>query len=148
MGLPSVSRLVPIAAALLLSAPFGVRGADAAAADTDPQTDIRKVMLSEYRYTPPGTKTAPAPTALTSASPAPAAPSSGSADAVRMDPIEVRATGVPIAALLPLEQPAPEKAKATVASRLGIGVHYLKIGKVRLFMNTVFYVPFLVGFQW
>jgi hypothetical protein len=147
MGRFPIIRLVPFASALLLLAPLGARGAEA---DAEPPTDIRKVMLSEYKYTPPGTKAASAPTSLTSesAAPAPAPSADGSKDAVRMDPVEVRAARVPIAALLPLEQPAPEKAKPTVASRLGIGVHYLQVGKVRLFMTTAFYVPFLVGFQW
>jgi hypothetical protein len=71
-----------------------------------------------------------------------------SRDAVRMQPFEVHESGTSIAAFMPVAPSGQEKRSSTAASRLGIGVHYLKLGKIRLFVTTALYVPILFGFDW
>ena len=65
-----------------------------------------------------------------------------------MEPFEVRESGASEAPILASEPTAPEAEPATVAKKLGIGTHYAKLGKVRVFVSTVFYIPILAGFDW
>ena len=144
-------RTAATTAALAFLLPLLAGGADfassgtAAAAAEPPLTDIRREMLSEYRFSPPGTEAAPLPTSLHSEAPA---PPDGGKDIVSMEPFEVHESRPLNSAYPPLAQKEPDKAPSTVAAKLGIGTHSVQLGKVRLFVNTVFYVPFLAGFSW
>jgi hypothetical protein len=119
-----------------------------ARADADPGvlSPIRREMLAEYRYAPKGTPPAELPTSLHSQ--APAAPAVLDPGIVPMDRYEVLASRD---AVWPHESPAAPGAAPTpptVASRLGIGIHRARVGKIEVFATTVFYVPILVGFAW
>jgi hypothetical protein len=106
-------------------------------------------MLSEYKFTPSGTKAAPLPSSLRSEAP-PDSPAiiPAAKDVVSMAPFEVRETGASNAALMPVAPKKPDNPQAVAAAKLGIGIHYMRLGKVRLFVNTIFYVPILIGFDW
>jgi hypothetical protein len=119
-------------------------------ADADPATlsPIRREMLAEYRYTPEGTPLAKLPTSLHSDAPAFPVAAGTDADVLQMDRYEVLESRD---AVWPHETPAAPAAPgppATVASKLGIGIHRVQVGKVELFATTVFYIPVLVGFAW
>lgn len=121
----------------------------ASGADADPAalTPMRREMLAEYRYTPTGTPLQELPTSLHSN--APALPAAEAApEVVQMDRYEVLESRDAVwPHVIPPAAAAPE-APRTVASKLGIGVHRVQVGKVELFATTVFYVPILVGFAW
>ncbi len=65
-----------------------------------------------------------------------------------MAPFEVRETGASNAAPRPVASRISDTPGGRAAAKLGIGVHHLEIGRVHVFVNTLFYVPFLVGFEW
>ncbi len=135
-------RIAATTAVLVLFYPFRTEGADPDCGRScgTHLTDIRREMLQEYRFAPQGTPVTPLPTSLHSDAPAVHA----SPDIVRMEPFEVR----DVQAAPPVESSPPDKPAATAATRLGIGAHHMKLGKVHLTVNTIFYVPFLVGFEW
>jgi hypothetical protein len=133
---------------LLLWPAFTLHAEDSGAALQEPPTDIRRQMASEYTYSPPGKKADAPPTSLNSSSPClPAAPGTVGKDVVAMAPFEVRESG---SAAMPAMIPGPKgpEGEGTTAKKLGIGTHYAKLGNVRLFVTTVFYIPILAGFDW
>jgi hypothetical protein len=133
----------------VLLLPAVAKSQDATPSQTDePHNEIRKEMLSEYRYAPSGSKPAAIPTALQSDSPPLPVSQETKGDVVKMEPFEVRESGSSNAAYLPLERESPAKTPGTVASKLGIGEHDFKVGKVHAFVITIFYVPFVAGFSW
>jgi hypothetical protein len=142
-------RPPPATVVLLLWPVFTLHAEDAGVVLQDPPTDIRRQMASEYTYSPPGKKEEPPPTSLNSSVPGlPPVPGAPGKDVVAMAPFEVRESGsAAMPALMP-EAKAPESGGNTVAKKLGIGTHFAKLGKVRLFVTTVFYVPILAGFDW
>jgi hypothetical protein len=112
-------------------------------------TDTRREMLQEYKFAPPGTKAAALPTSLNSE--APAVGNSGTQtpkDVIRMAPFEVSETGGSIAALGPASVARSDTPAERAAVKLGTGVHHIEFGKVHVIVNTILYVPFLVGFEW
>jgi hypothetical protein len=142
-----LKRIAAFSAVVVLLSPFLAQGDEAASSSAPPLTDIRKEMLSEYKFAPSGTKAAPLPTSLHSDAPAQlsgAAPTGR--DVVRMAPFEVRETSA--AAFMPFAPAISAGTRATAASKLGIGVHHMLLGKVHVFVSTLFYVPILVGFEW
>ena len=116
----------------------------------DPQTDIRKEMLSEYSLTPskpdPASKAANADSVIVRAKVDP--PSTYPKDVIRMDPFVVQQPGSADTPSEPMLQVAPAARAATAATKLGIGVHHFRLGELRMFAGTVFYIPFVVGFEW
>jgi hypothetical protein len=145
-----VKPLALIAAALaagFLAVPE-TRAADpATTAAPEPASEIRREMLAEYQYTPPGTPAATLPTSLQSHAP-PIFTFTTPPDVVKMDAFEVQETGTgggPGAQLTRGDVAVPPP---SVASKLGIGVHAKDIGKVRVFAVTFLYVPIMVGFAW
>jgi hypothetical protein len=136
-------------ALLILSQAFTLKADDSGAASTEPSTDIRREMASEYKYLPPGKRAEPLPSSLNSSSTGiPATPRSAEKDVVAMAPFEVRESGTPAMPASMTESNAPKGSPITVAQKLGIGAHYAKLGKVRLFVSTVFYIPIIAGFDW
>jgi hypothetical protein len=111
-------------------------------------TEIRKEMLSEFKYAPPGSKPAILPTSLRSDSPLVNVTSGTEKDVVKMEAFEVRESGSSIRGFEPLEQQSSENAKPTIASNLGIGEHDFTVGKMHAFVISIFYVPFIAGFRW
>lgn len=128
-----------------------VMAADGSSSDPDmPQTDIRKEMLSQYKYSPTGGNPAAkgsAPANLAQPTRA-ASPTPGGRDIVVMSPFEVQASGKREQLQTASFQEEPPTQGEKVASKLGIGVHRMKIGKVSVFASTIFYIPFLVGMEW
>jgi hypothetical protein len=102
-------------------------------------------MLLEYHFQQPGAKPAQAPTSLQSEVPAPLPTLVRSKDAVQMAPMEV--TGARMADLGGWA-PAPAQEPATVASKLGMGLKRMKLGKAHVFVYRIFYVPYLIGIEW
>jgi hypothetical protein len=144
-----VRRTAVTAVFTVLLASLRVRGAEETTAPQPLLSDVRQEMLSEYKFTAPGTKAAPLPSSLHSDAPAEAGMiAKARRDVVTMAPFEVRDSGVPPLALMPAVSESRSPERKTVAAKLGIGVHRLDFGKVHMFVNTVFYVPFLVGFEW
>jgi len=145
-----LSRFAAPSIAIILCSPFFVEGADSAPPSAEPVlTEVRREMLSEYRYAPPGAKAFLAPSSLHSdARPLVATPAATGADVVKMAPFEVREAGAPQSPYIPLAQTESEKTPSSVAAKLGIGTHHMDLGKVHLFATTIFYVPILVGFEW
>ena len=47
-----------------------------------------------------------------------------------------------------LEQQAAEDSPPPAASKMGIGVHTFRVGKLRIFVSTLFYLPFQGGIAW
>jgi hypothetical protein len=142
-------RLATTSLIAVLLLPAVAQCQDAAPSQTEePGSDIRGEVLSQYRYVPSGSKPAAMPTALQSDSPPLPVSQQAKADVVKMEPYEVRESGSSSAAYLPLERATSAKPPATVASKLGIGEHDFKVGKVHAFVITIFYVPFVAGFSW
>jgi hypothetical protein len=139
-----------IARVLLLLGPvLSLNAEDTGAASSDTPTDIRREMASEYRFSAPGKKADPLPSSLNSSSTGiPTIPSAAGKDVVAMAPFEVRESGSSAVPVLSPEGGAPQGSRATVAEKLGIGTHYAKLGKVRVFVSTVFFIPVLAGFDW
>jgi hypothetical protein len=145
---PFLRQKFAAAALFAVLSPLLSLGAEDAVSNSPP-TEIRREMLLEYKFTAPGDKAAEAPSSLHSE--ATVRPLTGfppGKDIVQMAQYEVREGGMPTPSLLPTAPIRAAGAPATVAGKLGIGVHYLQLGKVRLFVNTVLYVPFLIGFDW
>ena len=117
-------------------------------ADVATLTPIRREMLAEYPYTPEGTPIANLPTSLHSNAPALPTVAVTDADAVQMDRYVVLESRDAVWPHAIPPASAPAAAPRTVASKLGIGIHKVQVGKVELFATTVFYVPILVGFAW
>ena len=136
---------LPTSIAILLM-PFIVEAQETPSPEKPP-TDVRKEMLAEYKFAAAGSKPAILPTSLQSEAPKIYA-SGTDKDVVRMEAFEVRETGVSGAAYQPLEQQSPSKSPATAASKLGIGEHDFKVGRLHAFVVTIFYVPLIAGFQW
>jgi hypothetical protein len=139
-------RLAPPYSFLLFLFPFVVEAQEAPPPETA-LTDIRKEMLSEYKFAAPGNKPATLPTSLQSESPTIYA-SRADKDVVKMEAFEVREPGLSNAASQSIEQHSPSKPAATVASKLGIGEHDFEVGKVHAFVVTIFHVPLIAGFTW
>ncbi len=146
---PPLRRFVATSAFIaLLSPSFAVAEGDDSHR-TQPLTDTRREMLEEYKFTPPGSRGAAPPSSLHSDAPAsPQAHDSTLRDTVKMAPFEVREAGTPNVTLEPAAVPKSDGGAGRAAARLGIGVHHIEIGKVHVFVNTIFFVPFLVGFDW
>jgi len=151
---PSLSMPLRTVAAsttvIVLLSPFILSGEEASSANTaNTLTEIRRELLSEYKFSPPGTKATTLPTSLHSEGPpAISVPATNKKDVVRMEPFEVHESGVSNSAYQPLSDKAPDTPSATLASRFGIGVHHFQIGKTHMFVSTIFYVPFIAGFEW
>jgi hypothetical protein len=144
-----VKRFATASSIVIFLLPIVVEGQEAPSSQADrPLTAIRGEMLSEYRFTPPGTKPSALPTSLQSDSPPLPVSPAGSGDVVKMAPFEVRESALSVAALQSIEQPSPEKPPATVASKLGIGERDFMVGNVHAFVISIFYVPFIAGFSW
>jgi hypothetical protein len=134
---------------LLLWPAFALHAEDSGVASPESSTDIRREMASEYRFSPAGKKEEPLPTSLTSSSPVlSTAPIAVGKDVVAMAPFEVRESGGSSLPMLESPTAAHDGTPGTVAKKLGIGTHFAKLGKVRLFVTTVFYIPILAGFDW
>lgn len=141
-------RTAKTLALLCLWSPRLVQGGETPST-TEAPTDIRREMLSEYKFSAADAKPGPSPSSLRSSLPVQAAAVvPESKEVVKMDPFEVRESGAPSAALMPLAYPPSAPARTTVASKLGIGNHKFQVGKMHMFVSTVFYVPFLIGFEW
>lgn len=139
-----------IAALVLLLASICRLGADGGPdSGSDVQhTNIRKELLSEYKYgVPPKGQIIPAPI-VSDASTAPQASilTPPNSDVVRMEPFTVR-EGAKMDALHAgiVRQHAIARTEA-ITSKLGIGVHVAPLGPVGFYAVTVFYIPIVVGF--
>jgi hypothetical protein len=151
-GFDCVARLATRTALMvLLSSAGGLLAADDGRPDDGlPATDIRRELLSEFKYSP--AKKPP-----DSATPVQSVPksqqrldpsSAASSDAVRMAPFEVQDTRTPRNLPALLVQEEPKSPAETIVSKLGIGVHSWKLGKTKLSIHTLFYIPFFVGLEW
>jgi hypothetical protein len=114
-----------------------------------PPTDIRREMLSEYTFRPPGSHAATQPP-LPAAAPQSHSIWPAAADVVTMAPYTVRETSNTNALTASLTQEKAAAHTAMMMDKLGVGLHVLKVGKVALFAGTIFYIPFVVGggFSW
>jgi hypothetical protein len=141
-------RTTFVASVLVLFPAFLAKGEENANSTEPRLSETRRQMLLEYTFSPQGAKPSEAPTSLRSeASVQPRAAAPSGSEVVTMSPFEVRGNAEP-GAIGPLAVSRTDDAPATVADRLGIGVHNLKLGKVHVFVRTVFYLPFLVGLEW
>jgi hypothetical protein len=147
--LPFVSR-AGLAALIILA---GSAVSLAASEDPDPgqtpaQTDIRRQLLSEFKYVaPPKDAAAVAPFLSDAVAPSQSAPPAfETADLVKMDAYTVQET-VQTNSLhaVFLQQKANARMEA-VMTKLGVAVHVAPVGKAYVFAATIFYIPFAVGF--
>jgi hypothetical protein len=123
-------------------------GSLALAADPDgAHTEVRRQLLSEYKYVAsPQDPVVAAPfLADTAARPPAAAAEAGRPDVVRMEPYTVR-QGVKMDELHSalLHEQADARTSAMMA-KLGVGLHVVPVGKACLYAATLFYIPFAVG---
>lgn len=117
--------------------------------ETPPQPDMRKQMLSEYRYAPDplaARTPPPSPGSAPKATPTPSAAS----DVITMDTYTVRETVGMNALTTSLREEKAAAHTAMMMDKLGVGLHVVRVGKVGLFAGTIFYIPFVVGvgFSW
>lgn len=142
MGLPALLLLIASAGSL---AAAGGPGPEPEA----PQTDVRRQILLEYRYTGPKGGSAPAaavpPGAAAQERSAAVVP--GGPAMVTMAPFEVRETSTTVALRARFAGQEAGARKAGVLSKLGIGVHVAPVGPVGFYAVTVFYIPIAVGFS-
>jgi hypothetical protein len=151
-GTDCLARQVTRAALICLLSSGGILLAseDGPSDDGVPATDIRRELLSEFKYAPAKkapdspASVGPMPKAQPRLDPSPAA----GADTVRMAPFEVQDSRTPLNLSTWVVQEEPTTPAETMASKLGIGVHTWKMGKTRLNVRTIFYIPFLVGLEW
>jgi len=117
----------------------GDPGPDAAAA----HTDIRRELLSEFKYAPAQKEPARSPLFV---SPSLASqPGGPGADVVTMAPFTVRETVRMEKLHSDLVQEKSDARTAAIMTKLGVGVHVLPAGPVTFFAATVFYIPIVVG---
>jgi hypothetical protein len=134
---------------LLVASTCGLGAASGPDPGSDVQhTNIRKELLSEYKYgVPPKGQTIPDPiVADSSAAPQILPLTPPNSDVVRMEPFTVR-EGAKLEALHAdiVRQRANARTEA-ITSKLGIGVHVAPVGPVGFYAVTVFYIPISVGF--
>jgi hypothetical protein len=117
----------------------GDPGSDAGAQ----RTDIRRELLSEFKYAPPQ-KDPSAPPPIVSPVQATQAAEPG-ADIVVMAPFTVRETVRMEKLHSDLMQEKAEARTAAIMTKLGVGVHVLPAGPMYFYAATIFYIPFAVG---
>lgn len=120
---------------------------DAGAGPEAPQTDIRKELLSEYKYVKetkdPAAK-APTPSTTGAAQQA-APPAPGDSAPLVMDAFTVHeSTQMDRLHEDVLNQDADAR-RAEVTSKLGVGMHVAPMGPLGFYAVTVFYIPIAVG---
>jgi hypothetical protein len=139
---PSVRQAVLL---LLLAARAGA--ADPGPGAAEPRTDVRKELLSEYRYVPHPADAAPIPVFLAAAAPSPDAGAPYGPEVVTMAPFTVRETVRMETLHADLLQEKRDAHTAMVMSKLGIGLHVAPVGPVAFYAATLFYIPFAAGFS-
>jgi len=122
------------------------------AADTDPDgdvahTDIRKELLSEFKYVKPQNAAPKAPSKPDTKADQPAvALASGDSAPLVMAPFTVRESADMDRLHEDLLMQKADARSEMTASKLGIGVHVARLGPAGFYAVTVFYVPIVVGF--
>lgn len=149
---PRLGRLLPPAsraALIFLIASTGVlAGEKEADSDTAvPATNIRREILSEFRFVP--SQAAPVPHKSTLAR-GPTLPKSqtlayAGADIVRMAPYTVHESLKMEELHQDILNEQADAHTADLMKKMGIGLHEAPIGKVHFFTATVFYIPIIVG---
>jgi hypothetical protein len=136
------------ALSLLLGLISPLYAADAPDDETDvPSTNIRKELLSEYKYTatPNGpTQSAPFLNDTSSSQTMTTVPQDP--DLVQMAPYTVRETMKMDSLHRDLVAQRIDAREEAVTRKLGIGVHIAPVGSVGFYAVTVFYIPVFVGF--
>ena len=113
-----------------------------------PRSEFRRELQSEFKFAPAArdeSAAAPAPSVATSRTDA---PPGGGADIVTMPRFEVHSNRDMTGLAIEMAQDKPQTASEKAQSKLGVGLHTVKLGKITLFARTIFYVPFLVGMEW
>jgi hypothetical protein len=111
-----------------------------------PRTDVRRELLSEFKYVAhPPQAAAPSPFLAPGAQPG-LPPPSDTSDLVRMAPFTVREMVRMETLHADLVQEKTDAHTAAVMSKLGIGLHVAPVGPVAFYAATLFYIPFAVGF--
>ncbi|HXN35566.1 MAG TPA: hypothetical protein VN877_05310 [Opitutaceae bacterium] len=125
----------------------------AAAGESDsgpaaPQSDVRRQLHFEFKFSAPARDPAPAAPFLSGAAilPEPEAPPPDVGDTVTMAPFRVREA-------LNLDRLhadiLQQRAKARTAGfmgKLGVGVYTRPVGAGTFYVGTIFYIPFELGF--
>lgn len=138
------------AAVLLMFASSGaiVFGADAGSDPDAPHTDIRKELLSEFKYVkvPKDPSSKDAVQATASADPSPAARAAGDSAPIVMAPFSVKESADMKRLQQDLQMQKADATREMTMSKLGIGVHVAPVGPGGFYVVTVFYIPIAVGF--
>ncbi len=112
-----------------------------------PHTNIRKLLLSEYKYAPPKDSTQPAPFLAKPSTPSgPLASTPLDPDLVRMAPFTVRESLKMDSLHADIVMQKAGARTDSIMRKLGIGVHVAPVGPVGFYAVTVFYIPIAVGF--
>ena len=113
-----------------------------------PHTNIRKELLSEYKYlVPPKDQTISGPIVSdASTTPQISAPAPPNLDVVKMAPFTVREGAKMDSLHADIVRQKVNARTDAIASKLGIGVHIAPMGPVGFYAVTVFYIPIVVGF--
>jgi hypothetical protein len=113
-----------------------------------PHTDVRKELLSEFKFVPPQKEVArPAPFLTASAQPvATSAAETGNGELVTLAPFTVREMVRMETLHADILQEKADARTAAVMSKLGIGLHVAPVGPVAFYAATLFYIPFAAGF--
>ncbi len=134
-----------VAALLLLGASPGALGSPPDPGSPAPPTDIRREILSGFRFIPRQAEPAEASPILAQGAAAPAAPDAAGPDIVSMAPYTVRENVRMEKLHADIVEAQAEARTAATMTRLGVGLHEVPVGNFHLFAGTVFYIPFVVG---
>jgi hypothetical protein len=113
-----------------------------------PRVDMRRQILSQYKFTPHPGESSPvlSPGAVAQPAPAAATPS----DVVTMPTYTVRETMRTNAITAALAEQKSDARAEMMMGKLGVGFHVVPLGKFRLYAGTIFFIPFTagIGFSW
>ncbi|HEY5078395.1 MAG TPA: hypothetical protein VII43_01055 [Opitutaceae bacterium] len=121
--------------------------ADPAPSGGEAHTDVRRELLSEFRFAPAPADPAPVPTFLSASATPRAAPSEAAGpDVVTLAPFTVREMVRMETLHADILQEKKAAQTSMVLSRLGIALHVAPVGPVAFYAATIFYIPFAAGF--
>ena len=148
----NVKSLTPWAGRAALIFLIAAAGVLAAKEDVDPAkavpaTDIRREILSEFKFVPSQAAPAPHKSSLARGPTLPQSQLLGAEipDIVRMAPYTVHESLKMEELHQDILNSQSEARTDALMSKMGIGLHEAAIGKLHFFTATVFYIPIVVG---
>jgi hypothetical protein len=141
-------RKAALIAVLLVAAGSAV--GDGTPGSATPPQDMRSQLVSEFKFAPPPPVPAVSAPFLTAGTAPPPAPTQVPADVVTMAPFTVLDTVKMTRLSDSISQRKAAAHTAMMMDKLGVGIHVVSVGCIRLYAGTIFYIPFTagVGISW